>query len=282
MKISKPLTCYFFFAYIFSWIFFILLALNHYRVIYLFTDDASHARVGDVWHAFGALGPALGAIIVLKKFYTKRHFSNFLKSYSATGVTVTGWILAFSPLLYLATAISISAIINSHPFSISGFFRENNLLSPFNLLAWLLPSFTYGIFEEAGWRGFALPVLQTKYSAFIAATIVTIFWVGWHVPSFFYRYQLNAFMLIGLVIGIYAGSLYLTYIFNFTKGSLLVVTIWHITWDIVSMIGKEAMIAAVMSTIIMVLAIFVLLKYKGKNLSPFTKTCFQSSTIERV
>ncbi|HET6766329.1 MAG TPA: CPBP family intramembrane glutamic endopeptidase [Chitinophagaceae bacterium] len=259
-----------------------MLALNHYRVIYLFTDDASHARVGDVWHAFGALGPALGAIIVLKKFYTKRHFSNFLKSYSATGVTVTGWILAFSPLLYLATAISISAIINSHPFSISGFFRENNLLSPFNLLAWLLPSFTYGIFEEAGWRGFALPVLQTKYSAFIAATIVTIFWVGWHVPSFFYRYQLNAFMLIGLVIGIYAGSLYLTYIFNFTKGSLLVVTIWHITWDIVSMIGKEAMIAAVMSTIIMVLAIFVLLKYKGKNLSPFTKTCFQSSTIERV
>jgi hypothetical protein len=51
-------------------------------------------------------------------------------------------------------------------------------------------------------------------------------------------------MLVGFVIGIYASSLYLTHIFNFTKGSLLVVTIWHITWDIVSMIGKEGLLAA--------------------------------------
>ncbi|MGE5106946.1 MAG: hypothetical protein ACM3H8_05350, partial [Sphingobacteriales bacterium] len=69
---------------------------------------------------------------------------------------------------------------------------------------------------------------------------------------------------------------YLTYIFNFTKGSLLVVSIWHITWDIVSMIGKEGMIAAIMSTLIMALAVFVVLKYKGKNLSPFTKTSLQN------
>ena len=278
MNIIKPLTFYFFLAYLFSWIVFILLALNHHGVIYLFTDDSAHVRVGDVWHAIGAIGPALSAIISFKIFYTKNHFRKFLKSYTTKGVTAAGWILAFSPLLYLVMAIAISSIMKGQAFSIAGFFHENNLLTLFNLLAWLLPSFTYGIFEEAGWRGFALPVLQTKYSAFAASTILTVFWVGWHVPSLFYRYQLNVPMLIGFVIGIYAGSLYLTHIFNFTKGSLLVVTIWHITWDIVSMIGKEGLIAAVMSTIIMMLAAFVLVKYKGKNLAPYARTFIHSSS----
>jgi hypothetical protein len=88
-------------------------------------------------------------------------------------------------------------------------------------------------------------------------------------------------MLTGLVIGIYAGSLYLTSVFNCTKGSLLVVSIWHVTWDIVSMIGKEGMIAAIMSAIIMMLAVFVLLRYKGKNLAPFTRTSMESGIMER-
>jgi membrane protease YdiL (CAAX protease family) len=249
-----------------------LLALNHHGIIHLFPDNAANARVADTWHAFGALGPALSAMITLKIFYTKKASRDFLRSYSPKGITLTGWILAFSPLFYLAIAIVIAGIFNNQWFSISGFFHENNLLTPFNLLAWLLPSFTYGIFEEAGWRGYAIPVLQTKYSAFVASSILTFFWVGWHVPSFFYRYQLSSPMLIGLILGIYAGSLYLTHLFNFTKGSLLVVTIWHITWDIVSMIGKEGLIAAAMSSLIMLLAVFVLLKYKGRNLSPFPKT----------
>ncbi|HEX5651450.1 MAG TPA: CPBP family intramembrane glutamic endopeptidase [Chitinophagaceae bacterium] len=272
MKISRPLSFYFFLAYLFSWIVFILLALNHHGLIHLFTDNAANARVADIWHAFGGLGPALSALITLKVFFTKKNFQDFLKSYSPKRITPTGWILAFSPLLYLAFAIVISGIFNKQWFSISHFFQENNLLTPFNLFAWLLPSFSYGIFEEAGWRGFAIPVLQTKYSALVASTILTMFWVGWHVPSFFYRYQLSGPMLLGLILGIYAGSLYLTHLFNFTKGSLLVVTIWHITWDIVSMIGKEGMIAAIMSSIIMLLAVVVLVKYKGRNLSPFTKT----------
>lgn len=282
MKILTPLVFYFSLAYVLSWSIFILLALNHHGIIYLFPDDAAHARVADVWHAVGALGPALSAVISLKIFYTKKHFHNFLKSYSAKGISTAGWILGFSPLLYLLIAIAISALIHGKLFSIPGFFRDNNLLTPFNLLAWLLPSFTYGIFEEAGWRGFALPVLQTKYSAFVAATILTIFWVGWHVPSLFYRYQLNAPMLIGFVIGIYAGSLYLACIFNFTKGSLLIVSIWHITWDIVSMIGKEGMIAAIMSIIIMMLAVFVLVKYKRKNLSPYPRTFMQNTKTEKA
>jgi membrane protease YdiL (CAAX protease family) len=38
--------------------------------------------------------------------------------------------------------------------------------------------------EEAGWRGFALPRLQQKYSALTSSLIVGIFWAGWHFPNY--------------------------------------------------------------------------------------------------
>ena len=42
MKKFNPLIVYFALAYFFSWIVFILLALNHHRVIFLFSDNLSN------------------------------------------------------------------------------------------------------------------------------------------------------------------------------------------------------------------------------------------------
>jgi uncharacterized protein len=207
----------------------------------------------------------------LRIFYDKKYFTSFLKSYSVKGITGFGWFLAFSPLLYLVFGILVDRIINGQWFSIADYFHDHQLLSPFSMFAWVLPSFTYGIFEEAGWRGFALPFLQTKHSAFMAATIVSLFWFGWHIPSFFYRYETNVPMLFGMFFGIWAGSVYLTYIFNYTKGSLLVVSLWHIVWDMVSILGKEGMVAAIMSALIIVLGMYVVIRYKGKDLAPLPK-----------
>lgn len=271
LKVSKPLGVYFFLAYLFSWIIYILLALNHRGIIFLFPDDIQHGRVQDLWHSLGGLGPAIAAVLTLKLFFNKDNFNNFLESYSVKKLTATGWLISLSPILYLVFAVVVSRVINHEWFSIRDFFQMNNLFNPLNFLAWLFPSITYGFGEEAGWRGFALPVLQKKYSAFISSTILTLFWVGWHVPSFWYRYDLSFGMFIGFVLGIWAGALYLTFLFNYTKGSLLAVSIWHFTWDVVSMIGKEGMIAAIMSTLIMFLGVFVIIRYKGRDLSPFKK-----------
>ena len=39
--------------------------------------------------------------------------------------------------------------------------------------------------EEPGWRGFALPGLQSRYSPLLATTILALLVAGWHLPLFF-------------------------------------------------------------------------------------------------
>jgi CAAX protease family protein len=39
--------------------------------------------------------------------------------------------------------------------------------------------------EEPGWRGFALPGLQTSRSPLVTTMILAVFITGWHLPTFF-------------------------------------------------------------------------------------------------
>ena len=41
---------------------------------------------------------------------------------------------------------------------------------------------TGGINEESGWRGFALPRFQARYSMIVAGLMVAYLWSFWHLP----------------------------------------------------------------------------------------------------
>lgn len=83
--------------------------------------------------------------------------------------------------------------------------------------------------EEIAWRGFALPRLQAQYSTLIASILLALPEAAFHLPYFwnkdsgFYQnvgvFWFTAFTLAGVFIYVF--------VFNKTKGSLLIVTFLH-------------------------------------------------------
>ena len=76
--------------------------------------------------------------------------------------------------------------------------------------------------EELGWRGFALPRLQKRYSALLASAILGILVVIWHVPLVVLG-MLPAYALLGT----FAFTIVFGWLFNNLKGSVLMTLMAH-------------------------------------------------------
>jgi len=93
-----------------------------------------------------------------------------------------------------------------------------------------------GIGEEFGWRGFALPRLQARHSALVSSLIVGLIWGIWHIPLFLTKGTIQDAWrteagLIGPILGYtlfcIAWSIQYTWVFNNTKGSVLLAAVVH-------------------------------------------------------
>jgi len=80
--------------------------------------------------------------------------------------------------------------------------------------------------EELGWRGFALPKLQTKYNALVSSIILGLIWGIWHVPLWIVLGRTGQALPIDAVNVIMPAILY-TWVYNSTSGSLLLVWLFH-------------------------------------------------------
>jgi membrane protease YdiL (CAAX protease family) len=143
-----------------------------------------------------------------------------------------GWVLvaAFSPLALfgIATGIVVVGMGEEPPdLSLLGSITYLPYLGWGGWIFWIL---TAGIGEESGWRGYALPSLQDNMSALSATLIVTLLWVGWHLPRFFYygNYMILGFSVLPLAAhGFLALAIVLTWLYNSTRGSILMAALFH-------------------------------------------------------
>jgi len=95
----------------------------------------------------------------------------------------------------------------------------------------ILFAFPGSLAEELGWRGYVLPRLQNKFNALLSSVIVAIIWGAWHIPLLIYFGDLSANDIFGYVVAVVnfiPVAIIYTWIYNNTKGSLLLVTIFHI------------------------------------------------------
>ena len=92
-------------------------------------------------------------------------------------------------------------------------------------------AFPNALGEELGWRGFALPKLQTRYSALLASIILGLFWGLWHVPIWIAQNHAGTSTLtvLWMVLSTVPAAVLFTWVYSNTRGSLLPVWLLHVS-----------------------------------------------------
>lgn len=253
----KPLWTFFLLAFGISWCIELPLA-------YQYQHHQLSQIQADFWHLFGGLGPFLGALITTRMHYGTEGLKKFLKHFRLT--TLTDGLYALSPLLILGVALVIYPVIFGHFFDFTTFVHSSSTMTAYAFWTWLSAFFLYGLLEEPGWRGFALPHLQQKYSALTATVLLTVAWALWHLPMFFYRFQFSVPIYFGFFASMLVGAILLTHTFNSTRGSILAVMLWHTLYNLTSALDKENLIM-IISALQMVWAGYILIRFRFKDLS---------------
>ena len=172
--------------------------------------------------------PAISAFTVILVRTGWRGLIRYLKKI----LTISGhwgWyllLLVFFPMISLVSSL-LSGLTGG-----PGFVAPQISASAF-LLA-VLSTGIYGPFEELGWRGFALPLLQRRYGGLTAAVILGFIWALWHVPAFFLPTIMTGAMeggalivLLRFFIGTIVTSVFITVLYNGTGGCVLAAFLYH-------------------------------------------------------
>lgn len=92
-------------------------------------------------------------------------------------------------------------------------------------------------FEEIGWRGYALPVLQRRHALLTASLVVAVIWALWHFPLAYASvgYQQTdrpLTYMLRFTMTIIPISCLATWLFNRTGGSVAVVSLFHVAVNV--------------------------------------------------
>jgi membrane protease YdiL (CAAX protease family) len=139
------------------------------------------------------------------------------------------------------------------------------------------------LWEEPGWRGFALPRLQPRVGPLLASVILGVMQGVWHAPSWFFQVGLTgqpmsldiesfAALLISTVFAAIILGVIATWLYNSTRGSLLAVILFHTSITagnrlIATLVPEPSMmlqVSSVASLIWLVVAIALVVVTRGK------------------
>jgi membrane protease YdiL (CAAX protease family) len=130
-----------------------------------------------------------------------------------------------------------------------------------------------GIAEEIGWRGYALPRLQARYSALVASLIVAALWAPWHYNPL--NFPAVRPIILWHVLAVLGMTILMTWVYNGTGGSLGMAVLFHAfsnfsDWVVPTSPAANGDIRAYVAQVILNLAVAsaVVLVFGPTNLSP--------------
>lgn len=182
-------------------------------------------KIPVIYYLLGAFGPFVSTLIISASYRRKSPWPivrNLIR-------------LNTSPSNYLyAVAIPLSAQIIAIVVVASWFgpIPELKFNSPLVVITMFASFLIVSAGEETGWRGFALPTLQTRWSPTIATVIVWLMWGIWHIPAFFIGFKFDsAAMFVGMLLGFFLlllpVSFLFTWVFNRSQGTTMTCVVMH-------------------------------------------------------
>jgi uncharacterized protein len=222
-------------------------------------------------HLLGSLGPALAALMMTRICSGSVGLRDLWQRMFQWRVAPRWYAIACLPLLLFFGAVLFTGSNSWEPQSFGRSAEYPELSALFYGIASIL---FYGWGEETGWRGFALPHLQTHQSALKATVILSFGWALWHLPLFGFMPGFSRMGIAG-VLGWYfsllTGAILLTWLTNSTRGSIPIAAIFHGTMDIVFVSPASPSIVNALGALITVWGIAVLLIAKPQYLSAIGK-----------
>lgn len=175
----------------------------------------------------GSLVPSTVAILLVARQHGHAEVQRLLRRLLLWRVGI-GWYLAILALAALAVlAVWVSALLGA----------------PAPVIVTTIPAalslFLFSIFpgsamgEELGWRGYALPTLQAGRSALAASLIVGAAWGTYHLPLFLLGLPNRPLALfLPFALSSVIMSIFYTWMYNGTGGSLLIAVLLHATTNL--------------------------------------------------
>jgi membrane protease YdiL (CAAX protease family) len=225
-----PLVYYFLIAYAGTWLVTVPLALsaNGVGLLPFGIPDGSLFFVSAAW-VF--LGPTLAALIMTGTTEGRAGIRRLLDRYVLWRVGLRWYlvILIGPPVIILLTTIVLPGALAS--------FQTLAPLDPLVLVVSFPLVLIFGgpLFEEGGWRGFALPRLQRLHGSFVGSLILGILWACWHLPLFWITVWGTPPTILNMVLyvpSVIFMTIVYTWVFNNTKGSLLIIILLHTSFDV--------------------------------------------------
>ena len=168
-----------------------------------------------------SFGPFLAALIVLAVTEGRSGVIGLFRRMGRWRVGAVWYLVALAlPVALSGVAVMINVALGAEADLTLASVNWFGILSTFAMVL-LIPGFG-GAWEEPGWRGYAVPRLQTGRTALRAALILGLLIAGWHLPL----------IVVGQVswtdmIQIIGAVIVFNWLFNNANGSVLIIMLSH-------------------------------------------------------
>lgn len=145
-------------------------------------------------------------------------------------VSLRWYLAAVSPVVLVFALTGVYLLFGGRPPGPESHYSLPSLIG----LA-IMVIFTGATGEELGWRGFALPRLQGRFSALTSSLLIGCWWGVWHVPGWIISNDVPSPGYMGsFMLTVIAQSVFITWLVNNTGGSVLMATLNHYAVNISS------------------------------------------------